>query len=1064
MKRKYERRRPGSALILVVVLTSLLAIVGIMFVMTARIDNMSTSAVVENKELNFAVDSVVAKIKQTLAEDVPGVKHPDFGTKYYTPEYYDYPQHRLDPGKDTFYGTWDDSPFAPINGQYGTGVEQIFYDPDNDPTTLDDNTHIHPGPDGVIGTSDDIALGGGYDDWWLASLEPEVVDIGLDKGTSPEPAYGFRHITDLYGRLAYLFYASFDYRTDRLKDDVLDIDDERISFRNLRARIINPSASILREGEKADADGDGVADSRWVVIPDMKTHKGDDIYAAIRIVDNAAMLNVNTAFMNTTAPEFLDPSHPLFPLFFELFDANTVDGSNQTQINLAWLSRRSLDNGTLAQAADKLQFFRCGQGREITKVLPEYLWNVVWRYNRPAGEYTPFDISDELKMRNRYILNYNKMTSRIERLWTNAYDGGIETPRVYPDHDISGDPDIWFWYSNNSSPDDPCKYDFRHISTTYNIDRIIDPAGRKMFNVNDRIAADPCAPMLYQRLIEGIEPPTIEPSILGRYAQFAANLVDFADDDTDVTVLDTGRYGMFYGFEAQPFITELGMKIDRQPWLPGARNYFAVELYNPFYASINLEDFTLMVGEPADINDPNTAECSISLGGVLEPGQSLVIANDPVAFAIVADANNPPVIAAPCLRFFGDCEPPNKLQPVEDRRDKPVKLEPALYDCWTESYNLYLVRRVRQDGAYIYVDKQPTKSEWVLTSVERYLGRDMLRDWHIVYQDLDLWTNINTLGAVNTTNPVNFIGHNFSLALPNPYRRPDHIDPDPAKPLLRQQLITIGDIPQILTIGPGIDPAGTVGQQLLFTPVNREYEIRLNLQDPLYSNIFQYLTVFDPTKDPIDNDGDGVPNEYESLLPTLDNPLRTPELKVPGRININTAPWFVIAQLPWVSLELASAIVAYRDKLDIGIVDYTNRFDEIRDFLAGLTYVVQPEHIREVPGFASIGELNLVLAGDSDYRVTGTEPDGTDLKGFPDLTPDVIVDDFEERDLIFSRISNLVTVRSDVFTAYILVRIGRDGPQKRVIAILDRSDVYPSASESVGKVKLRSLHPVADPR
>ena len=81
-----------------------------------------------------------------------------------------------------------------------------------------------------------------------------------------------------------------------------------------------------------------------------------------------------------------------------------------------------------------------------------------------------------------------------------------------------------------------------------------------------------------------------------------------------------------------------------------------------------------------------------------------------------------------------------------------------------------------------------------------------------------------------------------------------------------------------------------------------------------------------------------------------------------------------------------------------------------------------------------------------------------DERGYPALTPEThdklvnrLVDkvrlnaggivDFEERDVIFSRASNLATVRSDLFTAYILVRIGTDGPQKRVLAILDRSEV-----------------------
>jgi hypothetical protein len=92
--------------------------------------------------------------------------------------------------------------------------------------------------------------------------------------------------------------------------------------------------------------------------------------------------------------------------------------------------------------------------------------------------------------------------------------------------------------------------------------------------------------------------------------------------------------------------------------------------------------------------------------------------------------------------------------------------------------------------------------------------------------------------------------------------------------------------------------------------------------------------------------------------------------------------------------------------------------------------------------------------------------DSDDQRGFPDLTTDSPTegdgapDDFEERDLIFSRVSNLVTVRSDVFTAYILVRIGADGPQKRVLAVFDRSRVT-SPDHKVGIV---ALNPVPDPR
>jgi hypothetical protein len=195
---------------------------------------------------------------------------------------------------------------------------------------------------------------------------------------------------------------------------------------------------------------------------------------------------------------------------------------------------------------------------------------------------------------------------------------------------------------------------------------------------------------------------------------------------------------------------------------------------------------------------------------------------------------------------------------------------------------------------------------------------------------------------------------------------------------------------------------------------NTEPDVRLNLADSNFQQIFKYLTVWPPSVYVSD------PNET----------------RVKGRININTAPWFVLAQLPWVSQRennydsnsLAQAIVAYRDGFrltSIGGPDYSSR---------------------GAPGFGSIGQLCNVVnpGGDPNF--------GIDYYASLDSTPD-----FEERDLIFARISNLVTVRSDVFTAYILVRIGTDGPQKRVIAIFDRSTV------PIIPIKI-TIQPVAEPR
>jgi len=196
-----------------------------------------------------------------------------------------------------------------------------------------------------------------------------------------------------------------------------------------------------------------------------------------------------------------------------------------------------------------------------------------------------------------------------------------------------------------------------------------------------------------------------------------------------------------------------------------------------------------------------------------------------------------------------------------------------------------------------------------------------------------------------------------------------------------------------------------------------EADVRINFAEPEFRQLFNYLTVIDPY------------NYYPGDANYVS------EARIKGRININTAPWYVLAQLPWMQ---------YQDSNSIPMAKaITDKRDELLQ-----------------QGFWNIGELMLV----DEMQSLGE--DGLDQVGFPDLTTpsgssgDGAVDDFEERDLIFARISNLVTVRSDVFTAYILVRIGTDGPQKRIVAILDRSDVYSPAD----RVKIVAVHPAADPR
>ena len=852
----------GSALILAVVLCSLLAIVGVMFVLVARMNKMATSAISENMELNFAVDTVTAKIAQQLALDVPGL------ADIQTPE------------------------------------PNVV-----DPNATDPNA---PGPNTVMQIEE-------YYDYpdannlWLASLEP-------DKSGSN---YYWRQISDLTGVLA---GANQNIQADVISE-YEPISDSNALFTN------------------ADADGDGVGDSKWIQLDEITTGKGKPIYTAVRIVDNGAMLNVNTGFKFDST----DPNATVFEF----------DGTNQLQINLMALAAQPGISPTQTEEINLLRE-RANNGIDVNNANPwdlrAYLQNVIWRYSDSDRPYTPFDLSDELELRYRFLLNHTDIDTRLEA-WSDQFrTGTLSTPVTTGGEDL----DAWFLKAAGSGNLDP-NYSYRHIATIHNMDRIINPADTelndgKMINVN---AAD--KNLIYAALRAGLrddgDPNSMRADELA--AQLAANIVDHRDPDAVVTTLTVGPK-TYYGFEAQPFINEIAFRISSSNADVSSNNYFAIELYNPFRVDIPLADFRL------EIRDANeTVISTVTLTGYVISGES--------RFVITNNSEATSQFGIDTLMSTGDGkEDPNLVL----AHYALVSDDPPEYEL-SERYDIYLRRMTPAEQ--IYLDKQQTQDNWFIWDDVKDISQFYCRsdnDWNVVYQDL--YSATNTLGAANGTE-----GSKRNYNITNSF----------------SPFISVGEIARVLTIAPSPDPNDMIGLKLALEPP--EGQVRVDLRNPVFTNIFRYLTVIDPT----------------------DYGLPVTETRIKGRININTAPWFVIAQLPWMEPAIAQAIVTYRDTV-------SGAFESIAD----LMYVPQM-------GFYAYDALDL------DQRSDFTPSDGA-------------VDDFEERDIIFSRISNLVTVRSDVFTAYILVRIGIDGPQRRVIAIFDRSQV----SSATDKVKILAVHPVPDPR
>ena len=155
-----------------------------------------------------------------------------------------------------------------------------------------------------------------------------------------------------------------------------------------------------------------------------------------------------------------------------------------------------------------------------------------------------------------------------------------------------------------------------------------------------------------------------------------------------------------------------------------------------------------------------------------------------------------------------------------------------------------------------------------------------------------------------------------------------------------------------------------------------------------YPNVLQYITVTDPSMDNIDNDGDGSADSADTGSQSGD--FDGQEHRIPGLINVNTAPVEVLQSLPNVDSTIATAIQGSVSK-----------------------------------PFTSIGDLV-----DDVTQITGS---GTKWS----------------KESTFRSISNLITTRSNVFTVYVTAQVTEEDvsdplnttvyAEKRILAIVDRS-------------------------
>ena len=896
----------------------------------------------------------------------------------------------------------------------------------------------------------------------------------------------------------------------------------------------------------------------------MRTSKGKPVYAAVRIVDNGGMLNINTAwkFEPTVAATAAIPE-------------NHIDGSSQMQINLVALAGRDSTHPTLVVRSARLFYERFNATGIITPGATteppdanywSYVNNVVWPL-KTAGSFTPFDISDELKLRNRYILNDNMITTRTEKVWADAYDGGLQVPR---DASTGLGGKNWFYRANKSILDvDPNNYDYRHISTTYSIDRLIAPDGNAMFWINE--PNDWAARVKVQDFYDKEVVPYVYRNVtsvsarneyLADFAQILANIRDYRDTDSNVTVVyDTPLGNPHYGFERPVmYISELARsfkKVNSDPADSRVYRSYAIEVHKWFdhtklnndwriliphapagQTTIWLTDATFNTGDSRyyvkyyeDIN----SRLNVNFSDSPEDGQTNVDPNvalswpplppedqNTVSFTYTYDVyfgTDPNAVKTatrtdPKGVLVSQGQVPNSYNPYGPTGVIPATPTPTYYwridDVITDNSTGAVDIMSGDTWSFTVGNPHADVNQVDLTTSDIFVSGDkiLLQRRVVDTAGVETWVVVDevnvpmaladTSSAVADSNSVASYQRDMnggrwiqrlwgmqygssSLGHRNDYGYSGQL-PWLQVWLANWRFRNVGDIGYLLRkpvyFKEGMSNADVIGYPVSdadpppagWDTMRLEKNLRINLADPNVQKLFAYLTALNP--------GQAWSNSLT-------------EMRVKGRININTAPWYVIKQLPWVSSRnettsydgnsLAKAIVAYRDKKPVEgftSIDYIDR--GLATGLMTYTDDAVDYRLREEPGFASIGELTTVINKDSlDNLTSSMQQHNYSMwyysaltlrngyqKGYPDLTTywrthrDDVKGDFEKRNLIFARISDLVTVRSDVFTAYILVRLGADGPQRRVIAILDRSEVTPTG----GKVRIVVLQPVADAR
>ena len=514
-------------------------------------------------------------------------------------------------------------------------------------------------------------------------------------------------------------------------------------------------------------------------------------------------------------------------------------------------------------------------------------------------------------------------------------------------------------------------------------------------------------------------------------ASLTANLIDFADSDDVPTMVEvveggslTGKY--VFGLERQPYVTEVYTKVVGGPEEPPGsgkfppkadESYSVVELYNPYSVELDLSPYTLEIdkgsGGPSD---------SIPLTGQTIP---------PTPTTGVPAANAGLKILG--LRKTGTTSPPlpagivwvsNNVAPIENTWTVRITRRHTSVPVKTIALDDFVVKGT--SNFYQQSDKEPTsEGDKIEESVERPMWR-MNTPAQAV--PLAYWTAVvpvtkpltgagvpkHTLGAVN-----HWQGENASVT---PAQRVRPVQVDFANTgSLAKAFPTTGTLLLLMryansTDGSGRKPfnfyladdhgalaAGEEWRENAYQidnghlpvfdvggkcRVHQAGSVEVNGKRPMGYQylpwgqyVFDYFTAL-PLDHVLGQFDDPDPEVPQNFLPEVD----LAGARVYGRININAAPWPVLAGLPLVKpatlpgsfkttlLQFAyPATSAANPQLEVPLGEFTAKA------------IVAYRDARRIPG--NPVSASWYLAESGDYRGRDPEPTNPDPEAVPTAFP-----------------------------------------------------------------------------